>query len=302
MKTQNTSKLHHITRGQIVLTVILTLFALSCLLPMVLIIIVAFSSEASVKAKGFSFFPNEWSLEAFKYVSTFGHQVLVSYGVTIFITVVGTLFGLLVMGCFAYALSRNSFMLRKAFAFMLLITMLFSGGMLSGYLVNTTMYHLKDNLLVLILPGIGAMQIIILRTFIQSNVPDSIIESAKIDGAGEVRTFFQIVLPIIVPALAAVGFMLAIGYWNDWMGGFLYIESPSKTPLQLLLIRTERNVDFLLKNVVNTSPEMILLRKNLPQQTSRMAILLVATGPIMFAYPFFQKYFIRGLTIGSVKG
>ncbi len=289
--------------GQWVLGILLGVYALACLLPVVLVVIVSFSSDASISAKGFSFFPVEWSLKAWQYVGSFGNQLLMSYGVTILVTVGGTLFGLAVMSMFAYTLSRKCFALRKYLSVFMLITMLFSGGQLSSYIINTSMFHLRDTIASLILPGIATMYVIILRTYIQTNVPDSLIESATIDGASEFRTYLQIVLPVMVPALASVGFMLAVGYWNDWQRAFLYITSPSKTPLQLLLIRIEKTVDFLLQNANEMSPEEYAeLSANLPRETGRMAILLVALGPIMVAYPFFQKYFVKGLTVGSVKG
>lgn len=289
--------------GQWVLGILLGLYALACLLPVVLVVIVSFSSDASISAKGFSFFPTEWSLKAWQYVGSFGNQLITSYGVTILVTVGGTLFGLAVMSLFAYTLSRKCFELRKYLSIMMLITMLFSGGQLSSYIINTSMFHLRDTIASLILPGFSTMYVIILRTYIQTNVPDSLIESATIDGASEFRTYLQIVLPVMVPALASVGFMLAVGYWNDWQRAFLYISSPNKTPLQLLLIRIEKTVDFLLQNANDMSPqEYAELSANLPKETGRMAILLVALGPIMVAYPFFQKYFVKGLTVGSVKG
>ena len=289
--------------GQWVLGIVLGVYALACLLPVVLVVIVSFSSDASISAKGFSFFPAEWSLKAWQYVGSFGNQLIMSYGVTILVTVGGTLFGLAVMSMFAYTLSRKCFDLRKYLSVFMLITMLFSGGQLSSYIINTSMFHLRDTIASLILPGIATMYVIILRTYIQTNVPDSLIESATIDGASEFRTYLQIVLPVMVPALASVGFMLAVGYWNDWQRAFLYITSPSKTPLQLLLIRIEKTVDFLLQNANEMSPEEYAeLSANLPRETGRMAILLVALGPIMVAYPFFQKYFVKGLTVGSVKG
>lgn len=289
--------------GQWILGIILGLYAMVCLLPVLLVIIVSFSSDASIATKGFSFFPTSWSLKAWQYVGGFGKQLIVSYGVTILVTVVGTLFGLAVMSMFAYALSRKCFELRKYLAIFMLLTMLFSGGQLSSFIINTTVYHLKNTFAAMILPGLSTMYIIILRTYIQTNVPDSLIESATIDGATEFRTFAQIVLPVMTPALASVGFMLAVGYWNDWQRAFLYIDQASKTPLQLLLIRIEKNIEFLLQNANQMSPEAYVeAQKNIPKETGRMAVLLTALGPIMIAYPFFQKYFVHGLTVGSVKG
>ncbi|MCM1188190.1 MAG: carbohydrate ABC transporter permease [bacterium] len=289
--------------GQILLTAVMGLYALVCLIPLLLVVVVSFSSTESIEQKGFSFFPTEWSLRAWEYVFGFGEQLLVSYGVTIFITVFGTAFSLLVMSMFAYALSRPGFMLRKPLSMMLLFTMLFSGGQLATYVVETTMYGLKDSIWALILPGITAMHVIIMRTYIMSNIPDALIGSAKIDGAGEYRIFWQIIFPLMKPTLAAVGFMRAITLWNDWQKAYLYISSPSRTPLQLLLIRIEKSIDYLLQNSHEIpAQEYAAMMKTLPQDNGRMAILLVTLGPILIAYPFFQKYFVKGLTVGSVKG
>ena len=289
------------TKSQYVLAAVLGLFAMMGLLPLLLVVIASFSSQQSIAEKGFSFFPTAWSLDAWNYVFQSGTQILKSYGVSIAVTVVGTFLALLFMSMIAFSLSRRNFVLRKFLSIYILIAMLFSGGMLAQYLVNVQVWHLKNTFWVLIFPGVNAMQIIILRTFIQSNVPDSLTEAARIDGAGEIRTFFQIVIPIMKPALAAVGFMLAVSYWNDWQRGYLYITDNNLTQLQLLMIRIEKNIEFLLDNS-NATPEIIAMRASIPQATSRMAIMLICAGPILVAYPFFQKYFIKGLTIGSVKG
>ncbi len=289
--------------GQYILTAIMGIYAVVCFLPLVLVVVVSFSSNESIKNKGFSFFPEEWSLDAWKHVLGFGKQLIVSYGVTIWITLAGTVFALLVMSMLAYTLSRSCFMLRKQLSMMLLFTMLFNGGTLANYMIKTTMYGLKDSLWVLILPGIGCMNVIIMRTYIQNTITDSLIESAKIDGAREFRIFGQIVLPLMKPTMAAIGFRLAVSYWNDWMNAYLFIESPNKTPLQLLLVRVEKEIDYLLSNAGEIPPEVYAEAvKKMPQEPTRMAILLAVLGPIMIAYPFFQKYFVAGLTVGAVKG
>ncbi len=288
--------------GQYILTGAMGIYALVCLLPVMLVIIVSFSSDASIRNKGFSFFPEEWSLKAWEYVFSFGKQLIVSYGVTIFITIVGTTLSLIIMSMFAYVLSRSCFMLRKQLAAMMIFTMLFSGGQLATYMVEVIMYGLKDSIWALIFPGIGCMNIIIMRTYIKGTITESLIESAKIDGASEYRIFLQIVFPLMKPTLAAVGFRLAVNYWNDWQKAFLYIESPNKTPLQLLLVRVEKNIDYVLNNAGEIpAEEYAAAVENMPQEPARMAILLAVLGPIMIAYPFFQKYFVSGLTVGAVK-
>ena len=289
--------------GQKILLLILSLCTLICLMPMLLVIIISFTDDASITVNGFSYFPEKLSLKGYEYVLGYGTQIIDSYKVTVFITVIGTVLALLVMSMFAYALSRKSFLIRKYLAVFMLIPMFFSGGQLASYMINTTVYGLKDSLAVLILPMcVSTMNIIILRTYIQNNVPDSLIEAAKIDGAGDFRIYWQIVLPIMPPVLAAIGFMVAVGYWNEWQGALIYIESSSKTPLQLLLVRIENNINFLLTAKNMGSTEMAAIMKEIPQESGRMAILMSVLGPIMILYPFFQKYFVKGITVGSVKG
>lgn len=293
------------SRGQYVLAVILGLFTLFCLLPVLLVVIVSFSSEASVAAKGFSFFPSEWSVKAYDYVLKFGRQLLVSYGVTTFVAVFGTLLSLWLTSMFAYSLSRKNFNWRNGLSVYLLITMLFSGGTLGGYLINTNVFHLKNTLWVLILPGcITTMNVIVMRTFINTNVPDSLVEAAKIDGASDYRLFFVIVIPIMAPVLAALGFMTAIGHWNQWMTSYLYITKSELTTLQHMLMKIEKNLDFLKEQLAQgqLSPEQVEEFKNAPSETARMAMLFCTLGPVLVVYPFFQRFFIKGMTVGAVKG
>lgn len=289
--------------GQYILALLLTLYTLFCLLPVVLVVIIAFTDEETMATNGFSFFPKKLSLEGMKFVFTYARQVFISYGVTIFVTVVGTFIGLLIMSLFAFALSRKDFRIRRFFSILLLIPMLFSGGQLASYLVFTNMYHLKDSLWLLILPlSVSTMNVIILRTYIQTSIPEELMDSSRIDGAGEYRTFFQIVLPLMKPVLASVGFMMATMFWNDWQNALLYITTDSKNPLQLLLVRIQRNIEFLLNNNNITSSALAAVQNNMPQYSAIMSTVVIVVGPIIIAYPFFQKYFIKGLTVGSVKG
>ncbi|MBQ7838878.1 MAG: carbohydrate ABC transporter permease [Lachnospiraceae bacterium] len=290
-------------KSQPVLTLILGLLAVVCLLPLVLVIIVSFTDETSLSEKGFSFFPGAWSLKGWQYVAEYSGQILKSYQITLFEVIVGTCVTLLFTSMFAYALSRKDWVLNRFLSVVLLITMLFNGGMVSSYIVNTNMYHLKDNLLVLVLPGaVSAFNCIVMRTFIQSNIPDSLIEAAKIDGAGEFYLFFQVVLPLMIPSLAAIGFMSAIGHWNEWQQCMLYIDDPNKTTLQLLLVRIEKSLEYLRNNMDNLTPGQIERLNRAPGTSMRMALLCVTMGPILIVYPFFQRYFIQGITVGAVKG
>ena len=298
-----TPRVSKINSGQVALRFVVALLAAICAIPVMLIVIVAFSSEASIAQKGFSYFPDSWSLEAFNYVSKFGSQIVRAYGVTISETLIGSALTVFITSMFAYVLSRNDFKLNKFLAKYVVFTTLFSGGLLGAYLINTNIYGLKNNFLVLVLPTcVTAWNTIVMRTFVRSNVPSSIIESAAIDGAGEVYTYFKIVMPIMVPVMASIGFMSAVAHWNEWQTAFLYLDDPDMATLQLVLIRIEKDIDFLRKNSGMLSPEELMELRDAPTESARMAILFFAIAPIMVAYPFFQKYFIKGITVGSVKG
>lgn len=289
--------------GQYVLAFLLLLYTIVCFLPVWLVFVAAFTDEKTIARNGFAFWPEKWSLNGVNAVLKYGDKLVSSYGVTIFVTVAGTFLGLLVMSMFAYSISRKDFRLSKFLSVYLLIPMLFNGGQLSGYICFTTYYHLKDNLWVLILPlCVTTMNVIILRTYIANSIPGELMEAAKIDGAGEYRTFFQITLPLLKPSLAAVGFMMATAYWNDWQNALMYIDTDKKKPLQLLLINIQKSIEFLLNNNNVPSSVRAAMGGTIPQYSSTMATVIVVIGPIMIAYPFFQKYFIKGLTVGSVKG
>lgn len=289
--------------GQIILTTIITLYTIAVALPLILIIIAAFTDEKELLSKGYSFFPEKWSINGMQAVLKYGKQLFTSYGITIFITVVGTLLGILLMSMYAFALSRKDFRLRKFLSVYAMIPMLFNGGTLAGYIVFTTIYGLKDSLLLLIFPVmVSTMNIIILRTYIQTSVPEELMESARIDGAGEYRSFFQICFPLMKPALAAVGFMLATAYWNDWQNARIYIDSADKKPLQLLLINLQKSIEVLLNNNSIPAQARAAMGGTIPQYSATMATVVVVIGPIIILYPFFGKYFAKGLTMGSVKG
>ena len=289
--------------SQYILALILIIYTIFCFLPLELVLVSAFADEMSITKSGYRFIPTAWSLDGMHAVLKYGKQLIVSYGVTIFVTVSGTFLGLLMMSMYAYSISRPDFRLSKFLSIFLLIPMLFNGGQLSGYIVFTRYYHLKDSLLLLILPlCVTTMNVIILRTYIANSIPKELMEAAKIDGAGEWRTFFQITLPLLKPSLAAVGFMMATAYWNDWSNALLYITSDSKKPLQLLLVSIQKSIEFLLNNANVPSSARAAMGGNIPQASATMATVLVVVGPIVIVYPFFQKYFIKGLTVGSVKG
>ena len=297
------SKKEKMSAGQIVLLICLIIFTIFCFAPVLLVFISAFTDEIYITQHGFSFFPEKWSMSGMNAVLKYGKQLAISYGVTIGITVAGVVIGLFVMSLFAYAISRRDFEFRKFLNIYLIIPMLFSGGQLSCYIIYTSMYGLKDTFALLVLPiCVSTMNVVILRTYIANSIPEELMEAAKIDGAGEYRTFFQITFPLLKPSLAAVGFMMATMYWNEWQNALLYITSDKKKPLQLLLVSIQKSIEFLLNNTNVPSSVKAAMGGTIPQYSSTMATVLIVVGPIVIVYPFFQKYFVKGLTVGSVKG
>ena len=295
-------KKRKITTGEIVLFLILLMLAITTAIPVLFVFTTAFTDESVLVSEGYRLLPSALSLDGFRAVLKYGKKLFVSYGVTIFVTVTGTVFGILVMSMYGYVLSRKDFPLRKFLTVFLMIPMLFSGGQLSKSIIFTSLYHMKDNILLLILPqSVQTIYVIILRTYITSNVPGELMDSARIDGAGEYTIFFRIVFPLMKPALASVGFMMATMYWNDWQNALLFMDSDNKKPLQLLLINIQRSIETLLSNRNIPSAALAAMQGRVPQYSATMATVVVVILPVMIAYPFFQKFFIKGLTMGSVK-
>ena len=280
------------------------LFCFLCVFPFIFVVIISLTDDASIVEKGYSLFPSKISLDAYKYVFKTGTQLLQSYVVTIMVTAIGTIVTIMVTALYSYALSRKEFKYRKFFAFFCFFTMLFNGGLVPTYMVVSQMLHLKNTIWALIMPMVvNAWYIIVLRTYFTMSISDSLIEAAKIDGAGDFYILFRIVMPISLPGLATIGLFSSLGYWNDWFQALLYITKPSLYPLQYLLVQIENNITFLLNNASNiVGGESYKIIQTIPQYSLRMAMVIVCIGPIICAYPFFQRYFIKGLTVGSVKG
>ena len=298
------NKFNVIGRGwNALFTTILCIVSLTMIIPMALVVVVSFSSELSIANKGFSFFPETWTLEGYRYLAKMGDQVLRSYGITIFYTVTGTLMSLTVMSLYAYVLAQRSFRHHKFMTWILFFTMLFGGGLVPSYILNVRYLHIYDTVWVFLLPSlVSAYNVIILRTFIQTTIPESLFEAARIDGANHFQVFGKIVLPLYKAGLATIGLFNVVGRWNDWFSGVLYIENPNLVPLQTLLQKIQSSIEFIKQNAaVAGTPDGIELMRNLPQQNLRMACMIIIILPVLAAYPFFQRYFVSGLTIGSVK-
>ena len=288
-------------KADTILNIVFFLWALACVLPLILVVVVSFSSEQSIFQNGYSFFPSEWSLDAYRFFFRLGDQLVRSYGITIFVTVVGTLFSLSITAMFAYVLSRKDYAYNRLFTLLMLFTMLFNGGIVATYMVNTQLLGLGDSVWALILPmSLNAFYVIILRTFYKS-IPMEIIEAARIDGAGEFKTFFSIVLPLSKPGLATIGMFTTIAYWNDWFLGMLYIIDQKKYPVQTLLWSMQNSLEFMKQSSANAL-EYAEMAASAPTDSGRMALTVLVVLPILLAYPFFQKYFVKGLTVGGVKG
>lgn len=286
--------------GQIVLHILFILISVLYVLPCILMVSISLTSEAALNTWGYSLFVKEFSLDAYKLVFGNLSQVLNSYKVTIIYSTVSTFLAMIVMSMLAYPLSRKNFAYRKIITFFVFFTMLFSGGMIPNYLLITKYLHLDNTIWVYIIPGlVSAWNVIIIRTGFQA-LPDSLIESAKLDGASELYICFKIVIPLTKPTLAAIAFLFLVPKWNDWYTAMLYIREPKLYSLQYLLQRILDEAEFL-KSLADTGAANIDVN-NFPTESFKYAMAIVAAGPVMFIFPFFQKHFARGLTIGAVKG
>ncbi|MGN0779022.1 MAG: carbohydrate ABC transporter permease [Aristaeellaceae bacterium] len=272
-----------------------------CVLPVLFVIIISFTSEQSIGMYGYSFFPKELSVSSYQYVWNMRDIVGRSFLNSIGITVVGTVLGVILTATMGYTLSRKNYRFRNFFTWFIFIPMLFRGGTLASYVVNTQVMNLKDTYWALILPiCCSTFNIIIMRTFFTTTVPDEMIESGKIDGASQLRIFVQLVLPICLPAVATIALFLTFAYWNEWYYASIYLSSNRSDlfPLQYVLVSIEQKIQWLINNANNVGADA----QDVPSETMRMAIVVIAVVPIMFSYPFFQKYYISGLTVGAVKG
>lgn len=290
--------------AQIILNIFFILYSLACIVPIILIISVSFSSELDVLRNGYKFFPETFSLDAYKFIFIDWLAVVRAYGVQLFVIVVGTSLSVMMMACYAYPISRPDFPQRRMFSLIAIFTMLFNGGLIPWYIVYVNFLGLKDHIWALIMPFLGAaFWILVMRTFFQTSVPAAVIESARIDGAGEFRSFVSIVLPLSTPVLASVALFQTLVYWNDFFLPMVFIVDQDKHTIQYMMYKALQNIQFIAQNPTIAAE---ITRSggtlSLPSETVRMAMGVMGIGPIVFAYPFFQRYFIKGLTLGAVKG
>ena len=279
--------------------------ALACFLPIIFILMISITDNNVIRQEGYQVFvtARTFSGDAYKYLWGQRNTILHALWVSVYVTAIGTVLGVLLTSLMGYVLSRTEHRLNNILTILVFIPMVFGGGMAASYVVNSQVLHLSDTMWILILPlAVSSFNVTIARTFFRTTIPDGIIESAKIDGASQWTVFFRIILPISKPVLATIGLFLAFGYWNDWFQAKLYISNDSLYSLQAMLDQMQNNLEYLTKNPTALLTSATDLKRNMPKESVRMAIAFVVAVPIACVYPFFQKYFISGLTVGAVKG
>lgn len=278
----------------------LVLICLICVIPIITVVSISFSSDLQIAKEGYGIFPKGFVLDAYKYVFKDSEAILRSYGVTILVTLMGLVGGLLLNAMIAYVLSRRDYVYRKQLTVFLIIPMVLNGGLVPTYIWMTKYLNLKNTIWAMLLTLlIVPWFIILLRTFF-SEIPSSLMEAATVDGAGEFTIFFKIVLPLAKPALATVGMFITLNYWNDWFQPLMYVDNRDLYNLQYRLYILMRDVQEMMKNSAISG--MGISIADMPTESMRMAMCVIAAGPMLVIFPFFQKYFVKGLTVGGVKG
>lgn len=285
-----------------VATIVLTILVVIAMLPIVLITIASFSSETALIKNGYSYFPEQWSLDAYYYMIKQGMVIVRSYGVSFFVTFVGTGISVLITTMLAYPMSRKSFKYKNALAFFVFFTMLFNGGIVPSYIMWTQFFHIKDTIWALMVPNylVTAFNVILVKNYYQNSIPDSLVEAAQLDGASELRIFFKVMLPLAKPTIATIGLFTGITYWNDWTNGLYYINNEKLYSIQQLLMKIMNNIQALRSN--SNAALLGTGSVELPGTSIRMAMVVIGILPILLIYPFVQKYLVKGVVVGAVKG
>ena len=280
-------------------TIILTVLVIITLLPLALIVISSFTKESALIRNGYSFWPQEWSLDAYYYMIKQGAVILRSYGISVFVTVVGTAASVILTTMLAYPMSRKSFKYHHALSFFVFFTMLFNGGLVPGYMMWTQMFHIKNTIFALIVPGLllNAFNVIMMRTYFTTNIPEEVLEAARIDGGGELYILTKVVLPMSKPIIVTLLLLIGLSYWNDWLNGLYYVNRDNLYSIQVLLKKMMDDIEMIKKASAAGASTM-----KMPSISIRMAVAVMGALPIMCVYPFFQKYFVKGIVIGAVKG
>lgn len=288
--------------GQIALNLIFICLAIFAVAPFLMLISSSLSSETALSEYGYGFIPRDFSLDAYAYMFQNGGKIFRAYGITIAVTVIGTITSMLITVLFAYPLSRRETPCKSFFAFFLFFTMLFNGGLVPTYIMWTQTFHIRNTFFALLIPGLlmSAFNVILMRSYFTANVPGEITEAARIDGAREFRILFGIVVPLSKPMIATIALMVALRYWNDWTNSLYYINDENLFSIQAILNNMLTNIQFLASNTNMNMDASALV--NLPSVGIRMAIAVVGVLPILIVYPFFQKYFVKGIVVGGIKG
>ena len=284
---------------QVIAHIVLIIVSLCAILPFILLVVASFTDEQTLLQNGYSFFPKQWSVYAYTYLFKSNlSQILRSYGITILVTLIGTIVNLFMTSLVGYVLSRKDYNHRKVMTFYVFFTMLFNGGLVPSYIMWTQIFHLKNSFLALLIPTLlmNGFQIMLVKSNMQTTIHPALIEAAKIDGAGEWYTFFKVIMPLTTPIMATVGLMAALGYWNDWTNGLYYISDSRLFSLQQLLNNILSNAKAL-----QSMGSAATVTETLPSTSIRMAMAVIGVIPILALYPFFQKYFVKGIALGAVK-
>lgn len=284
---------------QIAAHIVLFFLSICVLVPFVLLISSSITEEDTLIRYGYSLLPKKFDLSAYNYLLTETSSIVRGYAISALVTVVGTVANLILTILFAYPLSRKDLPGRNIFSFYLFFTMLFNGGLVSSYMMWTQTFHIKNTIWALIVPNLmmTGFYVIMMRTYFTSNIPDAVIEAARVDGAGEARILVQIVLPMSLPILATVGLMVGIGYWNDWLNGLYYISDDRYLSIQVLLKKMLSNTEMLKRAAASG-----VVAGQVPSTGIKMSVAVMGALPVLVIYPFFQRYFVKGISVGAVKG
>ena len=289
--------------SNVLFNILMIVLCLVCLIPLLLVAAVSLSPEESLRQFGYQLIPGGLSFEGYTYLFRQRATILPALGVSVFVTAAGTALGVVLNSLMGYVLSRREYKLQKFLTWFVFIPMIFNGGLVASYFIVAQFLHLRDTIWVLIVPlAVSSFNVILCKTFFRSTIPDSLIESAKMDGASQLKIFFRIVFPLSLPVLATIGLFLSFAYWNDWFTAMLYIDNPSLYSLQAYLNRLLSDINYLAQNAALLGMTQAQLLAAMPKEAARMAIVVAAVLPIACAYPFFQRYFVSGLTIGAIKG
>jgi putative aldouronate transport system permease protein len=286
---------------QTIVNTVLIVVTLIMVLPLVLLFMASITSESELLVNGYSYFPKEFSIQAYKYIFQNRETIFRAYGITIFTTVIGTVVNMLLSLGLAFGLSNRKLPLRNIITFFILFTMLFSGGLVPQYIMWTNTFSIKNTILAYLLPNLllSPMNILLIRTYMQTNVPEALYEAAKIDGASTMQVFRNVAVPLSKPIIVTMGLFSALAYWNDWTNGLYYVNKSGMLSIQTLLNRMIQDIQAIQSHAVASGTGAIM---QIPAVSIRMAIAFVALIPILIIYPFLQKYFQEGITLGAVKG